>query len=65
MIVESEKFVDLCDGHYIGFWSEYFVTIPFVGEDLDIPVSGGNPSVEAMLVHLNIVDNQFNFEVNE
>lgn len=65
MLVTSEKFVDLPSGHYLGLWAEYVVTIPFVGEELDIPVSKGNSSFEPKRVHINVVGNQFSFESEE
>jgi hypothetical protein len=65
MLITSEKFVDLPNGHYLGLWTEYFVVIAFVGEEMEIPVSHGNMSPEPKRVDINVVGNQFQFDAEE
>ena len=65
MLVHSEKYVDLPNGTYLGLWAEYVVTIPFVGEEIEIPVSRGNALFEPKYVHIDVMGNQFSFEAEE
>jgi hypothetical protein len=45
MIAKSMKHVELRDATYLGMWQEWKFIIPFLGEDMEIPVSQGNPKV--------------------
>ena len=64
MLVKSTKFVNLCNNKYHGFWAEYVLTIPFVGEDVEIPVSKQNSNIDAERVVVTVLNNEATFEVD-
>jgi hypothetical protein len=62
MIVKSIKFVNLFDNNYKGLWSEFNFIIPFVGEDVEIPLNKGNPN-DPKWIMATVKDNSLSFEV--
>ena len=65
-IIHSTKHVNLIDGSYRCFWSEYVVTVPVKENDrdvdLDFPVSHQNPSLVAKPITIHVKDGFFQFE---
>lgn len=63
MLVNSLKFVDLRNATYRGIWLHWIVSIPFIDETLEIPVSKEAP--ELKYVNLSVKNNSFSFESEE
>jgi hypothetical protein len=63
MIVESIKSVNLRDNDYKGMWFKKDIIIPFLGEEMWIPVSQENELTRPIQLMVCVRDNHLFFNV--
>jgi hypothetical protein len=62
MTVKSVKHVNLPAEVYLGYWFEYSLLIPFLGEEVDIPVD--KATLYLKKVRVEVFNNVATFEEN-